>query len=110
MPNGYASPEYESVTASRYSIAAGTTPGREHALDRRDAGVGVAVEADHGQLELGSGHELQPRCGDEAERSLGADEQALQVVARDVLADRTADSDDLAGRDHGLDARSPSCR
>ena len=25
-PNGYASPEYDSVTPSRYSIAAGTTP------------------------------------------------------------------------------------
>ena len=95
------------MTASRYSIAAGTTPDARHALDRGDARVGVAVEADHGQLELGRGHEPQPGGGDEAERSLRADEQALQVVAGDVLADRAAERDDLAGRDDGLDPGHP---
>ena len=65
---------------------------REDALDRGDARVGVAVEADHGELELGRGDEPQPGRGDEAERPLGADEQALQVVAGDVLADRAAEA------------------
>ena len=95
------------MTASRYSIAAGTTPGREHALDRRDACVGVAVEADHRQLELGRGDEPQPRGGDEPERPLRADEQALHVVARDVLPDRPAELHDLARRDHRLDPGHP---
>ena len=82
----------------------------EHALDRRDARVRVAVEADHRQLELRRGDEPQPRRRDEPERPFGADEQALDVVARDVLAQRAADAHDLARRDHRLDARSPSGR
>ena len=80
---------------------------REDALDRGDAGVGVAVEADHRQLELRRRDEPQPGRGDEAERPFGADEQALQVVAGDVLADRAAERDDLAGRDHRLDPGHP---
>ena len=80
---------------------------REHALDRADACLGVAVEADHGQLELGRGDELQPRRGDQPERPFGTDEQVLHVVARNVLAQRAADVDDLAGRDHDLDPRHP---
>ena len=65
----------------------GHDPGAEHTLDRADPCFRVAVEADHRQLELRRGDQPQPRRGDEAERALGADEQALQVVTGDVLSD-----------------------
>ena len=83
---------------------------RQHALDRADPGVRVAVEADDRKLELGRGNEPQPRGRDEAERPLGADDQALQVVRGDVLADRAADVDDLARAARRPRARSPSGR
>ena len=82
-------------------------PGAEHALDRADARLGVAVQADHGQLELRRGDQPQPRGGNEAQCALGADEQALDVVPRDVFADRPADVHDLAGRDHRLEPGDP---
>ena len=80
-----------SVTAVQVLDRRRHDPRREHALDRADARLGVAVEADHRQLELGRGDQPQPGGGDEAERPFRADEQALQVVGGDVLAERPAD-------------------
>src|SRR3712207_7310905 len=45
--------------------------------------------------------------GDEAEGSLRADEQRLEVVAGNVLADRASEADELSGCDDRFDARDP---
>jgi hypothetical protein len=52
---------------------------------------------------LRGGQKLEPGGGDDAQRALGADEQALEVVAGDVLADRATDGDELARRDRCLE-------
>ena len=80
----------ESVTPSRYSIAAGTSPMPSTARSLR-ARLGVAVEGRPPAARLRRRHEPQPRGGDDAEGSFRADEEALQVVAGDVLADRAAE-------------------
>ena len=79
-------------------------PRPEHPLDRGATAGDVGVEADHRQLRLRRRHEPQPCRRDDAERPLRADQQALQVVAGDILTDRAADADELAG---GNTASSP---
>ena len=85
-------------------------PGAQHPLDRPAARLGAGVEGDHGQRGLGRRQELEPGGGDHAERPLRADQQALQVVAGHVLADRPADRDDLAGRHDRLQPGHPGAR
>ena len=60
----------------------------DDAEDRLAARSGVPVERGDRQRDLGRGDQPQPGRGDDAERALGADQQALQVVAGHVLADR----------------------
>src|SRR6266496_187659 len=70
----------------------------ENSLERGAARCRVCVERPDGQGRLGSRQQPQPGSGDDPERALRADEQALEVVARDVLADRTSDGE--IGRAH----------
>ena len=48
--------------------------------------------------------EPQRRLGDERERALGPDDQLGEVVAGGRLHELAAGADDLAGRQHGLEA------
>ena len=106
-PNGYVSPEMRSSSPSRYSIAAGTTP---DASTRSIAPIPVSASGyspTTGSSSSGAGCQPQPGGGDQPERPLRADEQALQVVGGHVLAQRPAERDDLPGRHDRLDARHP---
>ena len=82
-------------------------PAADHALDRRAAGPSACVEGDDGRGRLRRREQPQPYRGDDAERALGPDEQAAQVVAGHVLAERPSDGDDLAGSDDGLEPGHP---
>ena len=79
----------------------------EDAEDRLAARGRAAVERDDGQGHLRGREQLQPRRRDDAERALGADEEALQVIAGDVFPDRPADGHELARSEHGLEAGDP---
>ena len=79
----------------------------DHPQDRRAARRHVAVEHGDRQHDLRRRDQPQPRRGDDPERALGADQQALHVVARDILADRPADRDHLARRDDRLEPGHP---
>jgi hypothetical protein len=82
----------------------------DHPLDRVGAGRGVGVERHHRQRRLRRGDQPQPGGGDDRERPLRADQQAPQVVAGDVLADRAAERDHLAAGEHRLEPRHPRPR
>ena len=94
----------------------------EHFDDRRDRACrhqprhrlgprrGIGVERRDRQRDGRRGHQPQPGRGDDAERPLGPDQQPAQVVPRDVLAHRTPDAQQLAGRDDGLEPRHPRAR
>ena len=82
-------PAAASAPASRYSSAAAVSPAADHPLDRRAARLGARRRMrPPAAPPRAPGIELQPRGGDHAERPLRADQQALQVVAGHVLADR----------------------
>ncbi len=85
-------------------------PGAQHALDRPAARLGAGMECDHGKRCLRRRQQLEPGRGDHAQRSLRADQEALQVIAGHVLADRAADLDDLAGWDDRLQPGHPGAR
>ena len=76
-------------------------------LDRGAPGLGVRVQRGQRQRRLGRGDQLDPRRGDHSERALGADHQRLEVVAGDVLAQRPADPDELARRQHHFEPGDP---
>ena len=84
--------------------------GADHALDRLAARRRPVVNAHHGVRRLGRRHQPQPGGRDDAERPLGADQQALQVVPGDVLAHRAAHRDHLARRDDRLETGHPAAR
>ena len=71
-------------------------------------GLVVRVGEERRELGLRPRHQLQGRLGDDAERALVAHEQVLELVAARRLADlapaAVADPDDLAGRQHDLEA------
>ena len=100
-------PAHASVSPSRNSIAVARIAAADDAQDRRAPGRRVRQERRHRQHDLRRRHEPQPRRGDDPERSLRADQQALHVVSGDVLADRPADRDHLARRDDRLEPRHP---
>ena len=70
----------------------------EHLDDGVDGGVERREGAGGGGHRLGRGLDAQRDLGDQAERALGADEQAGEVVAGGGLARSRAGADDLALR------------
>ena len=69
----------------------------------------LACRQEHDQRNRGLGRGQKPQLnrGDHAERTLGADEQALEVVAGDILCGPAADVHELAWSEHDLDTGDP---
>ncbi len=94
---------------SRKSSTEGRSPAaRMPGIASQPACRGSGMKITSAEGALGRGQQAQLDGRDHAERPLGADQQALQVIARDVLARPAADLHELAGREHDLQARDPA--
>jgi hypothetical protein len=96
-------PKGASETSSQ-AVSDGTEA-RLQSASRRTASAGEAIASQAVAVARGSGKELQHGRGDDAQRSLGADEQVLQVVAGVVLAQAAQAIPDLAARQHHFEAQ-----
>ena len=82
-------------------------PVPEHGLDGCAAILSGRVEGGHRIRSIRRWKEAEPRRCDDPQGAFRADEEALQIEARDVLANRTADRDDLTGRQDRFQPRDP---
>ena len=79
----------------------------DHRHYRLAAGPDTGVEGGDDRLCRGGGNESQPGGRDDGQRPLRAGEEADQVIAGDVLADRAAEQHHLAARQHCFQAGDP---
>jgi hypothetical protein len=79
----------------------------ENTLDRGTTRLHALVECRDNGARRRCRHQPEPNRGDDAERALRADEEALQVEARDVLAVGATNSEELARGDDGFQASDP---
>ncbi len=94
-----------SETPSMSSMAAGTTRSRMISATALTAASTVRNVARSVACSGRLRHQPQDDLRDDGERPLGPDQQVRQVVADDVLDDLPAGLDDLAGRQHRLEAQ-----
>ncbi len=94
--------------ASRYSSAAARARRRPRVRSPSQPVGHAAVEPTTGMRGLRRRDEPEPGSGDDPERPFRADQQALQVVAGHVLADRAADARSAPPARRPPPARSPS--
>ena len=92
------------------SSAAGTTRARMMLTDRRDRRLDRRERRAQRRLDRRLRHQAQDDLRDDRQRAFRADQQLRQVVADDVLDGLAAGLDDLAGRQHRLEAEHVALR